>query len=259
MEDTKKCPHCGQKIKAVAKKCRHCGEWLDKSASSSTRPVEKKECKKKLWLHVAIVAVIAVAVGVILFISSKESTDNVTAEEQTTAPVIDFTIDQVSFEPKSLVALNLMSREKASDILQASGWHTLPHSDEDPSKDSYFNLNSGDHLIYIYRPEVEQRQHGEGFIEFYTSDKSDLNKLEQSFNQLGFKFSFTNHKTKELNDDEGELFIDIVEGVYEKTDTENTPTIGFLQYTAYKDRAMTILHEVFYTLYIKKLPRNINK
>lgn len=27
--ETKKCPHCGEEIMAVAKKCRHCGEWLE--------------------------------------------------------------------------------------------------------------------------------------------------------------------------------------------------------------------------------------
>jgi uncharacterized membrane protein YhaH (DUF805 family)/DNA-directed RNA polymerase subunit RPC12/RpoP len=36
MEETKKCPYCGEEILAVAKKCKSCGEWLDKE------PVKKK-------------------------------------------------------------------------------------------------------------------------------------------------------------------------------------------------------------------------
>lgn len=31
MEETKRCPYCGEEILAVARKCKHCGEWLNES------------------------------------------------------------------------------------------------------------------------------------------------------------------------------------------------------------------------------------
>ena len=39
MEQTKKCPYCGEEILAIAKKCKHCGEWLENET-----PKEKKTC-----------------------------------------------------------------------------------------------------------------------------------------------------------------------------------------------------------------------
>ena len=43
MEETKRCPYCGEEILAVAKKCKHCGEWLEEDDFPDQEPLALNE------------------------------------------------------------------------------------------------------------------------------------------------------------------------------------------------------------------------
>lgn len=47
MEETKRCPYCGEEILAVAKKCKHCGEWLEEKLQQGPITPPKTESREK--------------------------------------------------------------------------------------------------------------------------------------------------------------------------------------------------------------------
>ena len=67
MEQTKKCPYCGEEIMATAKKCRHCGEWLVESSNEASwqQPVRKESyfgsqyLYDKVWMNLLFWVTIA--------------------------------------------------------------------------------------------------------------------------------------------------------------------------------------------------------
>lgn len=103
MGDTKKCPHCGEEIKANAKKCRFCGEWVDGSAPQVTheaRTSTERNGNKGNVLKYIVIGIAAIAVAIIaVALTSKTGDSGVKAEttmSDTIPPAAEpYSIDQV--------------------------------------------------------------------------------------------------------------------------------------------------------------------
>ena len=67
MNDTKRCPMCGEEILAVAKKCRLCGEYLEEAEK---QPVSRKN---KIVATVAILVILGVAAAACFSLSENGS------------------------------------------------------------------------------------------------------------------------------------------------------------------------------------------
>ena len=76
MEQTKKCPYCGQEILAVAKKCKHCGAWIEtNNTRSDNKPTMVSWIDRHgAWLHVIVILafflsfVLSINIGPALFV-----------------------------------------------------------------------------------------------------------------------------------------------------------------------------------------------
>lgn len=254
MNETKKCPYCGEEIMATAKKCRHCGEWLDGSVSQSSESV-KKTTKiglkiKTILIGVAFIAIVAIVVITIRTMGSSDRTEcNEIAEEQL-ATTEDYTIRQVSFDPKSLVALNLMSRKDAEDILRSSGWESAMEVSEEDQKgkskkvaDGYVKDFNEENLIYEYIPNRPTSQNGEGSIEFETYSSEVHDQWELSLKNDGYHF-----RTRRRPSDER------LETICKNDSIANAPEIVLL----YNSNGMTE-SGASCVMYINKFPSNTKK
>ena len=132
MEETKKCPHCGGEILAVAKKCKHCGEWLDKSNTHSpkTTPSSTKanhsltpgNSRSNLYKYSFIALGVIAAFVLVYFIASNKG------QYETSAPVEATISDSVG-------TINPASTSDVESVAKKLGLEST--SEYDASNDVY--------------------------------------------------------------------------------------------------------------------------
>ena len=77
MEETKRCPYCGEEILISAKKCKFCHEWLDderKEAKQQEKDIDEGDDSWGIWIKIILVA--AIIIAALLTVPSEEKHEN---------------------------------------------------------------------------------------------------------------------------------------------------------------------------------------
>lgn len=120
MEDTKKCPYCGEEILAVAKKCKHCGQWLNGESSTPQKKPQSQKRKINTPMIFAAVSVLALLiVGGIYFLNSGDTNvapSNPTGQQTDEPSATVEATDNASIILSDAIAIKKMARVIFADV-----------------------------------------------------------------------------------------------------------------------------------------------
>ena len=104
-DQTKRCPFCGEEIKANAIKCKHCGEFIDSNETTQAEekvPRYTRPNKNKVngWLIGAIVFALLVLFG--LYLESTEQKSSETSQDIQNQPQQEEIVEAIMEEPEAV-------------------------------------------------------------------------------------------------------------------------------------------------------------